>query len=165
MERVNPKTGQPWKYGEIGLDGRIFLAYRRKSRINKDGTYQMNWLSPESWKKRKEYYKQTVKETYSINIKLIHNEKLKRGCACCGYNASAYALDFDHIDASTKICDVARMATRNLDKIQKEIAKCQVLCANCHRIKTNDPPAFATLCLKHGKQLTGLAHYWSNEKR
>ena len=111
----------------------------------------MNWLSPESWKRRKEYYKQTVKETYSINIKLIHNEKLKRGCACCGYNASAYALDFDHIDASTKICDVARMTTRNLDKIQKEIAKCQVLCANCHRIKTNDPPAFATLCLKHGK--------------
>ena len=51
MERVNPTTGQPWKYGEIGLDGRIFLAYRRKSRINKDGTYQMNWLSPESWKK------------------------------------------------------------------------------------------------------------------
>lgn len=127
------------------------MAYRRKSRINKDGTYQMNWLSPESWKRRKEYYKQTVKETYSINIKLIHNEKLKRGCACCGYNASAYALDFDHIDASTKICDVARMTTRNLDKIQKEIAKCQVLCANCHRIKTNDPPAFATLCLKHGK--------------
>ena len=53
MERVNPTTGQPWKYGEIGLDGRIFLAYRRKSRINKDGTYQMNWLSQESWKKRK----------------------------------------------------------------------------------------------------------------
>ena len=151
MERVNPATGQPWKYGEIGLDGRIFLAYRRKSRINKDGTYQMNWLSPESWKKRKEYYKQTIKETYGRNIKIVHNEKIKRGCACCGYNANAYALDFDHLDPSTKNYDVAKMATRRLDKIQEEIAKCQVLCANCHRIKTNDLPAFTALCLKHSK--------------
>jgi hypothetical protein len=151
MERINQETGQPWKYGEIGPDGRVFLAYRKKSRINKDGTYQMNWLSPESWAKRKEYYKQTVKETYSKNIKLIHSEKLKRGCVCCGYNTSAYALDFDHIDPSTKLYDIAQLATRRFDKIQEEIKKCQVLCANCHRIKTNDPSTFIELCSKHGK--------------
>ena len=150
MERINPKTGQPWKHGEIGPDGRIFLAYRRKSRINKDGTYQMNWLSPESWKKRKEYYKRSVKDTYNKNIKFIHKEKLKRGCACCGYKLSAYALDFDHIDPSTKVYDIAKMATRRLDKIQEEIKKCQVLCANCHRVKTNDPSAFISLCADYG---------------
>ena len=151
MERLNPETGQPWKYGEIGLDGRVFLAYRKKSRINKDGTYQMNWLSPEAWEKRKEYYKRTIKDTYSRNIKFIHKEKLKRGCACCGYSASAYALDFDHIDPGTKAYDVAKMATRRLDKIQEEIAKCQVLCANCHRVKTNDPSGFITLCSSYDK--------------
>ena len=121
MERTNPETGEPWKYGEVGPDGRIFLAYRRKSRINKDGTYQMNWLSPESWEKRKEYYKKSVRENHSKNIKIIHEEKLKQGCACCGYKESAYALDFDHLDPSSKVEGVSRMSSRNIKTIKEEI--------------------------------------------
>jgi hypothetical protein len=145
MERVNPQTGFPWQYGDVGPDGRIFLAYRRKSRINKDGTYQMNWLSPESWKKRKEYYKQSVKEKHNANIKIIQEEKLNRGCACCGYKENPYALDFDHLDPKSKIEGVSRMSSRNTERVKEEMAKCQVLCANCHRIKTHDPECFKTL--------------------
>jgi hypothetical protein len=151
MERVNPETGKPWKYGEVGSDGRIFLAYRKKSRINKDGTYQMNWLSPESWKKRKEYYKKDVKERHSKNIKIIQEEKLKRGCACCGYRENAFALDFDHLDPNSKVEGVSRMSSRNIKKIKEEILKCQVLCANCHRIKTHDTETFNKLFVKHKK--------------
>jgi hypothetical protein len=149
MERINPQTGEPWKYGEIGPDGRIFLAYRRKSRINKDGTYQMNWLSPESWKKRKEYYKKDTREKHRKNIKIIHAEKLKRGCVCCGYKDSPYALDFDHLDPNSKIDGVSRLSSRNTKKIEEEISKCQVLCANCHRIKTHDTEAFEKLFAKN----------------
>jgi hypothetical protein len=149
MERTNPATGEPWKYGEIGPDGRVFLAYRRKSRINKDGTYQMNWLSPESWEKRKQYYKKDVRERHSKNIKIIHEEKLKQGCVCCGYKESAYALDFDHLDPNSKIEGVSRMSSRNIQKIKEEILKCQVLCANCHRIKTHDLNTFNNLCAKN----------------
>lgn len=149
MERLNPETNEPWKYGEVGPDGRIFLAYRRKSRINKDGTYQMNWLSPESWEKRKQYYKKEVKEKHDKNIKIIHEEKLKRGCVCCGYRESPYALDFDHLDPCSKISGVSRMSTRNIQKIKEEIEKCQVLCANCHRIKTHDLILFNKLKTKN----------------
>jgi hypothetical protein len=74
MERLNPETGKPWKYGEIGPDGRIFLAYRRKSRINKDGTFQMNWLTPEAWAKREISCREAAKRSQKRNAKIIKDE-------------------------------------------------------------------------------------------
>lgn len=145
MERLNPETGKPWKYGEVGPDGRIFLAYRRKSRINKDGTYQMNWLSPEAWEKRSQSCKNAAKNTQQRNVQIIHEEKLRRGCECCGYKEHACALDFDHLDPSTKLRDISKMHTTSIPKLKAEMAKCQVLCANCHRIKTHNPLTFADM--------------------
>ena len=145
MERINTATGNPWKYGEVAPDGRIFLAYRRKSRVNKDGIFQMNWLTPEAWAKRNESCKQAAKNTQKRNVAIIQEEKLKRGCACCGYVGHAAALDFDHLDPKTKIRDIAQMHTVNIQKLKLEMDKCQVLCANCHRIKTHDPAQFKEL--------------------
>ena len=142
MERLNPSTGQPWKYGEIGPDGRIFLAYRRKSRINKDGTFQMNWLTPEAWAKRAISCKEAAKRSQKRNAKIIKEEKLKRGCQQCGYKVHHAALDFDHIDPKTKCRDIAKMHTTNTKTLRQEIEKCQVLCANCHRIKTYDQRSY-----------------------
>jgi hypothetical protein len=156
MERLNPKTNQPWKYGEIGPDGRIFLAYRRKSRINKDGTFQINWLTPEAWAKRNLSCKNAAKRSQQRNVKIIQEEKLKRGCECCGYNAHACALDFDHLDPATKKRDIAKMHTTNVSTLLLEIKKCQVLCANCHRIKTHDLEFFNKL-LQQNKFSFGYA--------
>lgn len=148
MERLNPATGKPWKYGEVAPDGRIFLAYRRKSRINKDGTYQMNWLSPEAWEKRKKSCAEAASRKQKENAAIIRAEKLKRGCECCGYNEFHFALDFDHIDPKEKVRDIARMHTTNIETLLNEIAKCQVLCAVCHRVKTHDTKAFEKMCKK-----------------
>jgi 5-methylcytosine-specific restriction endonuclease McrA len=138
MERINPATGNPWKYGETDPDGRIFLAYRRKSRINKDGTFQMNWLTPEAWAKRALSCKQAAKNTQKRNVAIIQEEKLRKGCARCGYVEHAAALDFDHLDSKTKVRDISKMHTVSIQKLKLEMNKCQVLCANCHRIKTHD---------------------------
>jgi hypothetical protein len=145
MERVNPATGNPWKYGEVASDGRIFLAYRRKSRINKDGTFQMNWLTPEAWAKREISCRQAAKNTQQRNSAIIKEEKLKQGCICCGYKKHASALDFDHIDPNLKLRDIAKMHTTSIGKLKIEMKKCQVLCANCHRIKTHDFEAFSQM--------------------
>ena len=149
MERLNPETGKPWKYGETAPDGRIFLAYRRKSRINKDGTFQMNWLTPESWTKREKSCRNAAKRTQKRNVKIIHEEKLKRGCECCGYKEHACALDFDHLDPSTKTRDISKMHTTSISTLTEEMRKCQVLCANCHRIKTHAPETFQQLLDKN----------------
>jgi hypothetical protein len=63
--------------------------------------------------------------------------KLKAGCADCGYRAHPRALDFDHI-GTDKVGDVGRMMHSRMawSIILAEIAKCEVVCANCHRIRT-----------------------------
>lgn len=71
-------------------------------------------------------------------IRAIRDEvqaiKQKAGCSKCGYNKSAAALAFHHVDRKTKRHDVSRMAAqgRALVSIKEEISKCVVLCMNCH---------------------------------
>lgn len=54
----------------------------------------------------------------------------------CGENDPA-CLDFDHIKGE-KIDSVSQLCMRaySLNKILKEIEKCELRCANCHRKKT-----------------------------
>ena len=52
----------------------------------------------------------------------------------CGEKRS-YLLDFHHLDPTQKDSTVARLTSSSSSKqrIQDEIDKCIVLCANCHR--------------------------------
>ena len=67
---------------------------------------------------------------------LIDEIKIKYGCVDCGYKEHPAALQFDHIDPLTKSFKVGASVCRNLVKVLEEISKCEVLCANCHAIKT-----------------------------
>ncbi|KKL20663.1 hypothetical protein LCGC14_2453200 [marine sediment metagenome] len=70
-------------------------------------------------------------------LRILAEIKLKSGCVDCGYDGHTAALDFDHVRGE-KIKDVSRMVTGSREKLMAEIAKCEVRCANCHRIKTHD---------------------------
>jgi hypothetical protein len=67
-------------------------------------------------------------------VKFVQDLKLEKGCYICGYNKSANALHYHHIDPSNKEENVSILASRQIseEKILKEIEKCVVLCANCH---------------------------------
>lgn len=56
-------------------------------------------------------------------------------CEECDYNHPA-VLDFHHKDPAKKDLNVGFMVKNcySLKTIQAEIAKCKVLCSNCHRI-------------------------------
>jgi len=57
------------------------------------------------------------------------------GCERCGFDESPAALEFHHIDPETKeFCVGEKLPCFSWDRILAEIAKCQLLCANCHRI-------------------------------
>ena len=62
--------------------------------------------------------------------------KVAKGCVSCGYNHSPYALDLDHIDKTTKVMAPSKMFLFTLNKLIGEIRKCQVMCRNCHGIKS-----------------------------
>ena len=61
--------------------------------------------------------------------------KYKGGqCENCGYNKCYEALDFHHRDKTQKdFCISDRNLTLHWDEIKKELDKCSLLCANCHR--------------------------------
>lgn len=81
-------------------------------------------------------YAEQSKNRYEIRQDMISTIKLERGCADCGYNEYACALDFDHREEEIKLFNVSESIDKSLDGLLAEIAKCDVVCAICHRIRT-----------------------------
>lgn len=55
-------------------------------------------------------------------------------CVVCGYNRCSRALDFHHVDPSTKLFTISNNGFgRSWERVKAEIDKCVLLCANCHR--------------------------------
>lgn len=71
-----------------------------------------------------------------LRVKILDYLKDKK-CITCGVD-DIRVLDFDHINASEKSFSIARAISdlKSWDSILEEIKKCQILCANCHRIRT-----------------------------
>ena len=59
-------------------------------------------------------------------------------CCICG-ETNPLTFDFDHLIRKTKLGVVGLMYQRgnSIKKLKEEIDKCQILCSNCHRIKTH----------------------------
>ena len=58
-------------------------------------------------------------------------------CADCGERFPPCAMDFDHREGSAKRVGVTRMVGRaGIKRILAEAAKCDIVCANCHRART-----------------------------
>lgn len=66
--------------------------------------------------------------------RFIEEYKKTLECMLCGENHPA-CLEFHHRDPLTKSYDISDMArdVRNINKVLEEIAKCDVLCSNCHK--------------------------------
>lgn len=68
------------------------------------------------------------------NIKLKAVEYKGGKCIICGYNKCVAALDFHHIDPTTKSFGISVTGnTRSWEKVKQELDKCALLCSNCHR--------------------------------
>lgn len=159
MKRINPKTGAPFRRGDTREDGYIFMTYQ-KTVVKSDGTFKEVWLRPDRADAAK-------RKTSAAGVVCQRNRRLKhgaiinrykmwKGCAVCGYNKHPSALDLDHRDRSTKSFDISSsVATKAWDVIAVEIRKCDVLCANCHRIKTYEEQEWKVLApgvTSNGKQ-------------
>ena len=67
----------------------------------------------------------------------VRDFKRNNPCTDCGSTYPFYVMDLDHI-RGTKLMDISRLVSRgaSLSKLSTEIAKCDLVCANCHRIRT-----------------------------
>lgn len=55
-------------------------------------------------------------------------------CVDCGGTFPPECMDFDHL--GDKKWQIGRMMNFSHEKVRDEIAKCDLVCANCHRIRT-----------------------------
>lgn len=64
-------------------------------------------------------------------------EQKSKPCADCKKPYPYYVMDFDHC-RGMKVKEVSKFSKsgRSLETLKKEIAKCDVVCANCHRKRT-----------------------------
>lgn len=75
-------------------------------------------------------------EHRKTNRDIAYEYLVTHPCVDCG-EADPVVLDFDHIDPTTKLFCVGTMLSREATPaIVREMAKCVVRCANCHRMRT-----------------------------
>ena len=59
-------------------------------------------------------------------------------CTKCGYDKNISAIEFHHIEPEHKDVNIGLLKRYSIDKYKKELSKCIMLCANCHR-ETHNP--------------------------
>ena len=93
---------------------------------------------------KRKYTPKNSKEKKADAVKAVQKRRLKiklqsieyKGGKCikCGYNKCQGALEFHHIDPTTKSFGISSKGHCNSwDRVKEELDKCILICANCHR--------------------------------
>ena len=94
-----------------------------------------NKISKESYRRNKSTYQTRAPRRRFESRNLV--TKLKsEPCIDCKTKFHFCQMDFDHRDPTEKRLPVSRMGLMGLESIIKEVAKCDLVCANCHRDRT-----------------------------
>ena len=80
---------------------------------------------------RKEANKASVSKRRKLNKQLLVEYKGGK-CQRCGYDKCIAALEFHHLDPSTKSFSLTGN-TLGIERQKEEADKCILVCANCHR--------------------------------
>lgn len=86
----------------------------------------------------KELYRVNQRTRRERNRQFIKEYLSDKCCVDCG-NSDWRVLEFDHV-RGTKTNNVSKMVVDRvpIETIKEEIAKCDVRCANCHRIVSSE---------------------------
>lgn len=109
----------------------------------------MPWKNKTVEEKRayhREYYKKDYarnKARYAANNKAAKKAKAAYiaqvksvPCMDCEQSYPSFVMDFDHRPGEIKLEEPGRLIFSSWKKLLAELAKCDVVCANCHRIRT-----------------------------
>ena len=91
----------------------------------------------EHYRANKDYYARKRREAQERNRKLLRDYKMGQRCARCDFSGSPAALEFHHPnrDGSGRWISALGNSGYSWDRILAEIAGCELICANCHRIE------------------------------
>lgn len=91
------------------------------------------------YEKNKTKHKEVVAKRRRQVITENHSKMLEflatKACVDCG-TRDTRVLEFDHIRDKKKNVSILLHTAYSWDTILEEIGKCEIVCANCHRIRT-----------------------------
>lgn len=77
----------------------------------------------------------TERRGKSRNDVFLEEVKESSPCVDCGKKYRYWVMDFDHVRGE-KYLSVNKLRNRNMESLKSEIEKCDLVCANCHRVRT-----------------------------
>lgn len=86
------------------------------------------------YRKNAEFYKERQRKRRDRNAAFLTNLKESTPCADCGMRYPFYVMQFDHL--GEKRFTISERKTISLETLKKEIEKCEIVCANCHAVRT-----------------------------
>ena len=98
-------------------------------------------LRQQSYLRHRDYYLQYDKNNAPKRRKLrrdfIIKSKEGKPCADCGQTYPHYVMDFDHLPFFKKRIKIGQQGNYHSEQVLlEEFAKCELVCANCHRERT-----------------------------
>jgi len=101
--------------------------------------YQRDWYH-QNKHRLAQARRQRNKDEYNQRRAFVNQEKLRRGaCFDCGLATTLTNLmifEFDHRDPDSKLFNISECKGKAFAIIAEEMDKCDMVCANCHRIRT-----------------------------
>ena len=125
------------------------IERRREIKRARDTLYQEEAKKNPAWVERRREssreWAQRNRERGSFNSAKYQRRKrafldafkLMVGCVDCGFDLHPAALDFDHVHEKKTTVAGGRLYSMGWRNLLAEIEKCEVRCANCHRVRTS----------------------------
>jgi 5-methylcytosine-specific restriction endonuclease McrA len=95
----------------------------------------MSYKTKNHYEKNKEIYNKRLAIQRKLIRKYLQSIKEAFNCADCKRYFPYYVMDFDHVKG--KSFQISHRTLNSFDALHKEIAKCEIVCSNCHRIRTH----------------------------
>lgn len=104
----------------------------------KDKNDPRNKASRRRWYKRN---REAVMLERKVRRRALHCEvawiKAQGFCLDCGKSLPPVAMDFDHVNDDKRESVAGLCGGLNRTGVFREVAKCELVCANCHRVRTH----------------------------
>lgn len=118
-----------------------------KNRVKRDGLAdRCKQCMAKASRKTYERYRETIKKKARAfnkarvpELRAIMEAARDVPCTDCGGRFPTCCMDFDHLDPALKRWNISDISQHGFspDTLREEIAKCEVVCSNCHRIRTH----------------------------
>lgn len=121
-----------WLPGETKEERRHRLA-RRSSRKYYSTHTKRSYQASQNWRQRQSSYLGPTRQAVVDYVNDLKNNP----CLDCGGSFPLECMDFDHV-RGVKVAGISALVGRakSMELVIAEVAKCELVCANCHRIRT-----------------------------